>query len=138
VRLIALDGALSLAPLAGTATAERLVAAWREGVAGERPLPTALRVGLRTAEGKSAAAAYEDSFGPAEPEAAEAALSRWFPDFASLERDGVVRDSEDQPPVSRLEYWSRCLYGELLTWARAQPTVEPYAGSLAAAGGEDD
>jgi exodeoxyribonuclease V gamma subunit len=70
-----------------TDTLLRLMQAWQEGLAGDRPLPTALRTGLAWLAGgeDKARTAYEGAEGGRSTgEVEDPCLARLFPDFDRL------------------------------------------------------
>jgi exodeoxyribonuclease V gamma subunit len=137
-RLVAPDGTLLLKPPAAetcAAVLQGLVAARQVGLAGARPLPTAIKTGIAFLKDSDPGVAYEGNGYEQRGEVEDPCLARLYPDYESLLEAGPspVEDA------SSFAYWSQQLYGAFRTWAAEQAALEDYAGSEAGVtGGEAD
>jgi len=107
------------APLDATATLQDLLLAYREGLGGDRPWPTALRTGLAWLDDPaSARAVYEgQTHSPVAGEGEEACLARSHPDFASLQAE------------PGFESVTRRLYQPYQAWLAQQVEIDRHAAA---------
>ena len=103
-----------LEPAAAKDTLLRLMRAFRDGVSGDRPWPTAVLTGLAFVKDPARArTVYQGSdFGGATGEGREPCLARLYPDFATLSADPAF------------ETGSRLLYEPYRLWLDSQVTIE--------------
>ena len=105
-----------------------LMAACSAGLAGDRPMPTAVRTGLAMLQDADRArATFEGSgFGGPPGEGREACLARLYPDFATL---------LEEP---NFEPGSRELYAAYGTWLASHVTVDELPGYTAVEDSDDE
>ena len=104
-----------------------LMQAWREGLQGDEPLPTALRTGLAwLGDPSRARAVYEggDFAGPP-GEGREACLARLYPDFSALAQQPAFESSTQR------------LYAAYRVWLGDCVALQPLPGQAAGEGGDD-
>jgi exodeoxyribonuclease V gamma subunit len=111
-----------------TATLTALMQACRDGLDGDRPLPTAVKTGMAwLARPETARTAYEGQFrSPVPGEGEEPCLARTFPDFASLSAH------------PDFEAATRRLYGPYRQWLADHVTVTLLNNETAGQGAGDE
>jgi exodeoxyribonuclease V gamma subunit len=129
--LIGADVVIEVAPLAPAAATDTLLGllrALQDGLAGDRPLPTAVLTGLALLlEPAKARQAYEGGAqGHGVAEGREACLARLYPDFDALAADPTF------------EVDSRRLYGPYRAWLEQHVRIEPLAPAAGSAAVAED